>query len=170
MQALPFGTLIAHPHKTTRSRITTARIEVRVMSTATRNREVLDRRTALEIERFLQARQAALSSLIRRGLGERQEPPAEEGDEEATASRTLESEVQAALVDRASRELGQVDAALELLRQRRYGHCRDCAEFIGLARLRSLPFAQRCRPCQERAERAQTLESRRSLAALATAE
>ena len=64
----------------------------------------------------------------------------------------------------------EVDAALELLRERRYGRCRDCADFIGLARLRSLPFAQRCRPCQERAERTQAVESRRSLAALATAE
>jgi DnaK suppressor protein len=136
----------------------------------TSSRDLLDRRTVREIERFLQARQLALSSLIRRGIGERQEPPAEEGDAEATASRTLESEVQAALVDRASRELIQVESALELLREDRYGRCRDCAEFIGLARLRSLPFALRCRPCQERVERTQVTESRRSLAALATVE
>ena len=140
------------------------------MSTTTKSREPLDRQTVREIERFLQARRLALSNLIRRGLGERQAPPADEGDAEATASRTLEAEVQAALVDRASRELVEVDAALELLRERRYGHCRDCTDFIGLARLRSLPFAQRCRPCQERAERAQVVESRRSLPALATAE
>jgi DnaK suppressor protein len=140
------------------------------MSTTTKSREPLDRQTVREIDRFLQARRLTLSNLIRRGLGERQEPPADEGDAEATASRTLQAEVQAALVDRASRELVEVDAALELLRERRYGHCRDCADFIGLARLRSLPFAQRCRPCQERAERAQVVESRRSLPALATAE
>ena len=88
----------------------------------------------------------------------------------ASASRTLDDEVQAALVDRASRELIQVNAALELLRERRYGLCRDCADFIGLARLRTLPFAQRCRPCQERMERTQAVEARRSLAAVATAE
>jgi DnaK suppressor protein len=140
------------------------------MGMTTKGGEVLDRRTAREIERFLQARRLDLSGLIRRGLEERQDLPAEEGDAEATASRTLDSEVQATLVDRASRELVQIDAALELLRQRRYGHCRDCGDFIGLARLRSLPFAQRCRPCQERAERAQVLESRRSLGALVTAD
>jgi RNA polymerase-binding transcription factor DksA len=140
------------------------------MGTTTKGRDPLDRQTVREIERFLQARRLALSGVIRRGLGERQEPPAEEGDAEATASRTLEAEVQAALVDRASRELVEVDAALELLRERRYGQCRECGDFIGLARLRSLPFARRCRPCQERAERAQQMESRRTLAALATAE
>ena len=140
------------------------------MSTTTNGRELLDGRTVREIERFLQERRLALTSVIRRGLGERQEPPAEEGDAEATASRTLETEVQAALVDRASREFDQVNAALELLREGRYGYCRDCADFIGLARLRSLPFAQRCRPCQARAERMQAIESHRPLAALATAE
>jgi RNA polymerase-binding transcription factor len=87
----------------------------------------------------------------------------------AAASRTLDDEVQAALVDRASRELAEVQAALELLRQRRYGLCRDCGDFIGLARLRSLPFAQRCRPCQERAEQMQMAEARRSFAAVAAA-
>jgi DnaK suppressor protein len=140
------------------------------MTTSSHGHKRLDRQTAREIERFLHARRLTLASLIRRGLGERQEPPAEEGDEEATASRTLQDEVQAALVDRASRELVQVDAALELLRERRYGHCHDCGQFIGLARLRSLPFAQRCRPCQERAEQAQAAEPRRSLAVLAAAE
>ena len=80
-----------------------------------------------------------LSRLIRRGLGERQEHAgAEDSDAVASASRTLDDEVQAALVDRASRELVQVDAALELLRERRYGLCRECGAFIGLARLRSL--------------------------------
>jgi DnaK suppressor protein len=140
------------------------------MSTTTKSREMLDRRTAREIERFLRERQLTLATVIRRGLEERQEPPADEGDEEATASRTLDAELQATLVDRASRELVQVNAALELLRESRYGHCRDCGEFIGLARLRSLPFAQRCRPCQARAEQVQALEPRRSLATLAAVE
>ena len=138
------------------------------MGTTTKSRGVLDRRSAEEIERFLHARQGALASLIRRGLGERQTPATDEGDEEATASRTLEAEVQATLVDRASRELTQIDAALGLLRDRRYGLCRDCEAFIGLPRLRSLPFAQRCRPCQERAEQVRAVEPRRSLATLAT--
>ena len=111
-----------------------------------------------------------LARLIRRGLGERQEHAGEDSDAVASASRTLDDEVQATLVDRASRELVQVDAALELLRERRYGLCRDCGDFIGLPRLRSLPFAQRCRPCQERMEQAETAEPRRSLAAVAVAE
>jgi RNA polymerase-binding transcription factor DksA len=140
------------------------------MSTTTKGRDFLDRRTAQEIQRFLGARRLVLARLIRRGLGDREAKAVEDSDQVASASRTLDDELQATLVDRASRELGQVDAALELLRERRYGLCRDCGTFIGLARLRSLPFAQRCRPCQERAERAQATESRRPLATMAAAE
>ena len=136
------------------------------MSTTVKSRETLDRRTAQEIGRFLRARQLTLAGLIRRGLGERQGHAGEDSDQVASASRTLDDEVQAALVDRASQELIQVNAALELLRDGRYGLCRDCAGFIGIARLRSLPFAQRCRPCQERLEQTQTAEPRRSLAAV----
>jgi RNA polymerase-binding transcription factor DksA len=141
------------------------------MSPTMRSRDALDRRTAQEIGRFLRARQLTLDRLIRRGLGERRHGHAgEDSDQVASASRTLDDEVQAALVDRASRELVQVNAALELLRERRYGLCRDCGGFIGLARLRSLAFAQRCRPCQERMEQTQTAEPRRSLAVAAAAD
>lgn len=136
------------------------------MSTTVKSRDTLDRRTVQEIGRFLRTRQLALAGLIRRGLGERQGHAGEDSDQVASASRTLDDEVQAALVDRASQELIQVNAALELLRDGRYGLCRDCGSFIGIARLRSLPFAQRCRPCQARLEQTQTAEPRRSLAAV----
>ena len=140
------------------------------MITAMKSREALDHRTVRELQRFLRMRQLALTRLIRRGFEERQGHAGEDSDQVAAASRTLDDEVQAALVDRASRELAEVQAALDLLRQRRYGLCRDCGDFIGLARLRSLPFAQRCRPCQERAERMQMAEMRRSPVAMAVAE
>jgi RNA polymerase-binding transcription factor DksA len=140
------------------------------MSTTVRSRDALDRRTAQEIARFLRARQVTLAGLIRRGLGERQEHGGEDSDEVAMASRTLDDEVQAALVERASRELVQVNAALDLLEEQRYGLCRECGGFIGLARLRSLPFAQRCRPCQGQMEQRQTLEPRRFLTAVTVAD
>jgi RNA polymerase-binding transcription factor DksA len=140
------------------------------MKTTMKAGNLLDRGTVREIERFLRARRLDLAQLIRRGLGDREEKAGDDGDVEAAASRTLQDAVRAARVDRASHELGQVDAALELLRERRYGLCRECAAFIGVARLRSLPFAQRCRPCQERAERVQALEARRSLVLAVPAE
>lgn len=140
------------------------------MSTTVKRPDALDRRTTQEIGRFLRSRQADLAGLIRRGLGERHEQHAsDDSDQVASASRTLDDELRATLVDRASRELVQVNAAIDLLRDHRYGLCRDCGDFIGLARLRSLPFAQRCRPCQERMEQTQSAEARRSVVAAAAA-
>ena len=140
------------------------------MTTSVKSRDALDRRTAQEIARFLRDRQVTLAGLIRRGLAERDGHTGDDSDQVAQASRTLDHEVQAALVDRASRELVQVNAALDLLQERRYGLCRECGGFIGLPRLRSLPFAQRCRPCQAHMERLQTVEPRRSLTAATVAE
>jgi DnaK suppressor protein len=166
------GTVVALVRPSTAGRFATLPLfEGRAMSTTTKGSERLDHRTAQEIDGFLRARRVDLARQIRRGFDERQEHAgADDSDQVASASRTLDHEVQATLVDRASQELAQVDAALDLLRERRYGLCRECGTFIGLARLRSLPFAQRCRPCQERVERTQVAESRRPLAVLAAAD
>jgi DnaK suppressor protein len=71
----------------------------------------------------------------------------------SAASATLLEEIQVALVDRRGQQIAQIEGALERLKRGQYGFCQDCREFIGLARLRALPFAQRCRPCQTVAER-----------------
>ncbi|MBI4609310.1 MAG: TraR/DksA family transcriptional regulator [Candidatus Rokubacteria bacterium] len=82
------------------------------------------------------------------------------------ASDTLEDEMQVALVDRLSQQVTQIDAALERLTRREYGICHDCDEFIGLARLKALPFAQRCTRCQTRAEQFKGVRERRRVAAI----
>ena len=42
-----------------------------------------------------------------------------------------------------------IETALRLLEAGRYGVCSDCAARIPAARLRAVPFAERCRDCQE---------------------
>jgi RNA polymerase-binding transcription factor DksA len=39
------------------------------------------------------------------------------------------------------------------LKQGAYGRCADCGERIAAARLRVLPFAERCRECQSACDR-----------------
>jgi len=46
----------------------------------------------------------------------------------------------------------QVDEAMRLLVEGRYGQCIVCGQPIPLSRLRVLPFALRCLPCQEKHE------------------
>jgi len=52
-----------------------------------------------------------------------------------------------------SRELAQIEAALELMRDGKYGVCEGCEKPIPLARLQALPYAATCIECQRAAER-----------------
>lgn len=45
-----------------------------------------------------------------------------------------------------------VDAALGRIDEGTYGECSDCGEAISPPRLKALPWAQRCRDCQEVAD------------------
>lgn len=47
----------------------------------------------------------------------------------------------------------EVVAALKRIETGEYGTCEECAEPIGQARLQAVPYALRCRRCQERLER-----------------
>jgi DnaK suppressor protein len=114
------------------------------------------------MERFLRERQASLRDSLRATMARRRAHEAPRtGDEAARATQTLEDEIQIALVDRQSRQVAQIDAALERLAHGEYGLCHDCSEFIGSPRLRALPFAQRCSPCQAMAEGAAALPGSR---------
>jgi RNA polymerase-binding transcription factor len=126
----------------------------------------LDRRAMREIEDFLKARQTQLRQAVRTVVTQRRATDNRTPDTASWATATLEDEIQVALMDRQSRQVAQIDAALQRLARGEYGLCHDCSEFIGVPRLKALPFAQRCSPCQGDAER----RARRSVAARAIAE
>ena len=63
------------------------------------------------------------------------------------------------LAELESRELAQIERALELLRQGEYGICEMCGRQIPIERLKILPFATMCVRCQQRAESAASGET-----------
>jgi len=67
---------------------------------------------------------------------------------DASAS-DLEQYFGAALAELAAQALQQVDQALARLERGDYGLCRDCNEKISHKRLTAVPFALRCRECEE---------------------
>ena len=51
-----------------------------------------------------------------------------------------------------SQVLDRINEAVRLIDEGAYGYCAECDEAIALARLRALPFAIRCKDCEEARE------------------
>lgn len=89
--------------------------------------------------------------------------------EEASVS-DIQEHIEIALLQMKSETLNRVNEALARLEEGTYGNCFECGEEISEMRLRALPFAVRCKDCeQERetaAEREKFLSSRRGTTAL----
>lgn len=71
----------------------------------------------------------------------------------STRSEDLDADIQddmdLALLQMKSETLQRIDEALARLKDRTYGYCDECNEEIVERRLRALPFALRCRDCEE---------------------
>lgn len=65
----------------------------------------------------------------------------------------IEEDLCFALIQMRTEAMARIDAALERLDAGRYGVCFACDTEITESRLRALPFAVRCRACEERHER-----------------
>lgn len=62
-------------------------------------------------------------------------------------------EVSAGELSRLTEQLAEIDAALARLRAGTYGVCLDCGDPIQPRRLEAVPWASRCRDCQEAFDR-----------------
>jgi len=72
----------------------------------------------------------------------------------------VQEDIEFAVMQMKSETLGRIDEALDRLRDGDYGFCHDCGAEISEKRLRALPFAVRCRPCEESHEAAQAERAR----------
>ncbi len=132
----------------------------------TTQRRLLDRETIREMERFLREKQAELNGAIRSLAQRNPEAAVQPADLIDFAAETTQDEIQTSLIlNHLKPQVNQIQAALERLARQEYGFCRDCGDFIGLPRLRALPFAQRCTPCQSVLERKKARMARPAMAA-----
>jgi DnaK suppressor protein len=70
----------------------------------------------------------------------------------------IQDDIGFALIQMTTETLNQIDTALRRLEDGNYGDCFECGDEIAEARLRALPFAARCRDCEERREAAHERE------------
>lgn len=78
------------------------------------------------------------------------------GDEADSALDSDYGFINSQLAETESRELEQIEHALQQMREGRYGVCELCGKNIPLARLQALPYATNCIGCQRAAERDET--------------
>ncbi|MCA9153137.1 MAG: TraR/DksA family transcriptional regulator [Pirellulaceae bacterium] len=76
------------------------------------------------------------------------------GDVIDFALDSAQDEINSQIAEVESRELANIDRALEQMREGRYGICEGCDKGIPMARLQALPYATLCIECQREAEKA----------------
>jgi len=75
-----------------------------------------------------------------------------------SAEADIQEDLEFALVQMKSETLNKVNDALIRLEQGNYGNCFDCGDESAEKRLHALPFAVRCKDCEEARETAEQRE------------
>jgi DnaK suppressor protein len=71
-----------------------------------------------------------------------------------SAEADIQGDIELALIQMKAETLHKVNEALARLEEGTYGNCFECGGEISNQRLRALPFAVRCRDCEEARENA----------------
>ena len=79
-------------------------------------------------------------------------------DQGESSEAGIQEDIEFALIQMKSETLNKINEALGRLEDGAYGNCFECGEEIAPQRLRALPFAVRCRECEEARETAQRRE------------
>ena len=115
-----------------------------------------------ELKRMLVERQREILSEVQGKIREVRTEGSEKDHEVLDPGETSEVDIQEdiefALIQMKAETLNKIDEALSRLEDGTYGHCFECAEEIAQPRLRALPFAVRCKDCEEAREMAQQRE------------
>jgi RNA polymerase-binding transcription factor len=115
-----------------------------------------------ELKRMLVERQREILSevqgKIRDVRAEGSEKDHEVLDPGETSEVDIQEDIEFALIQMKAETLNKINEALSRLEDGTYGHCFECGEEIAQPRLRALPFAVRCKDCEEAREMAQQRE------------
>ena len=79
-------------------------------------------------------------------------------DAAETSEADIQDDIELALIQMKSETLHKIEEALTRLDEQTYGNCFECGDEISERRLRALPFAVRCKDCEEAREIAEQRE------------
>jgi DnaK suppressor protein len=126
-----------------------------------------------ELKRMLERRQREILSdvkgRIRDVRAEGSEKPHDVRDSGETSEIDVQEDIELALIQMKAETLARINEAVSRLEDGTYGYCFECGGEIAEARLRALPFALRCKDCEEAREleqRRERIQQRRGSATL----
>ena len=79
-------------------------------------------------------------------------------DQNESSEVDIQEDIEFALIQMKAETLNKIDVALRRLNEGAYGVCFECGAEIAERRLRALPFAVRCKDCEEAHETAEQRE------------
>jgi len=133
------------------------------MATTIKTKVVARRSRFNELTMMLEARRRQLLHEVHVNLRDARTDVALERDvlDQAESSEVdTQGEIGFALIQMKAETLNKIDTALRRLGEGTYGNCFECGEEIAQARLRALPFAVRCKDCEEACETVERRERR----------
>ena len=127
-----------------------------------------------ELKQMLEERQrelvAEVQGKIRGVRADGAEKPHDVMDQGETSEVDIQEDIELALIQMKAETLNKINEALARLEDGRYGLCFECGDEISEARLRALPFAVRCKDCEEAreiaAQRERSMAQRRGSSSL----
>jgi len=106
-----------------------------------------------ELRQMLIARRHELGSVVQMRIRDgRQRQPRDVGDLGEDSATVHQDDLDLALLQMRAETVNRIDEALTRLAARQYGTCTACGLEIAEVRLRALPFAVRCKRCEDRRE------------------
>ena len=114
-----------------------------------------------ELKKMLEDRRRQLMSDVQgrirdvRGEGNKDREVLDQGE---SSEVDIQDDIEFALIQMKSETLNKINEALRRLDEGTYGNCFECGDEVAEARLRALPFAVRCKDCEEARETAEQRE------------
>jgi RNA polymerase-binding transcription factor len=123
---------------------------------SSRHRRRIGRERRDDIRRLLVERRRELLNAIQSRVRDVREEGSAKYHYPSHPAETIEAEpdddLPFALIQMKAEVLQRVNEAVRHFDEGTYGYCVDCGEVIALSRLRAMPFAVRCRDCEETRE------------------
>ena len=121
----------------------------------------MNRERYAELTSILEERRREIMDQVQEKIRDvRTDGPNDEGvlDAAESSESDIQDEIEFALIQMKAETLHKIEEALHRLEEGTFGYCFECGDEISERRLRALPFAVRCKDCEEARETAQQRE------------